>query len=94
MSDDPASPETRSHLYVDNPALAIRGTQEFRDDAVAITVLIWSHLGFKMAFAKAQRDTEVIWIGGHIRILDDRVINSILEEKYQEFLEIVREEHA
>ena len=47
-----------------------------------------------MAFAKAQRGTEVIWIGGHIRILDDMVIVSIPEEKYQEFLEIVREEHA
>ena len=85
MSDDPASPETRSHLYVDDPALAIRGTEEFRDDAVAITVLIWSLLGFKMAFDKAQRGTDVIWIGGHIRILDDRVIVSIPEEICQEF---------
>ena len=91
MSDDPASPETRSHLYVDDPALAIRSTQEFRDDAVAITVLIWSLLGFKMAFDRAQRATEVIWIGGHIRILDDRVIVSIPEEKCQEFLKIVNE---
>ena len=55
----PNALEARSHLYVDDPALAVRGTQEFWDDVVATTVLIKRLLGFQRAFATAERGTEV-----------------------------------
>ena len=53
--------------------------------------MIWSLLGFRLAFHKAHRGTTIVWIGGHITIERDRVIISILENKFMEFLSLVEE---
>ena len=89
MSASVKCPEARTQLYVDDPAITIRGTQNYRDDALATAVLIWRILGFPLAFQKAQRGTTVVWIGGLVEILSDRVVVSIPPEKLSEFLEIV-----
>ena len=77
MSPDKTKPEARIQLYVDDPAIAVRGTKQERDEIIAITVLIWLILGFKLAFPKAQRGTDLIWIGGQIQITHEAVIVSI-----------------
>ena len=91
MSQQPDKPDARSQLYVDDPAIAIRGTPAFRDDTIATAVLVWRLLGFKLAFHKAQRGTDVVWIGGRLKISEDKVVVSIPESKLQEFLSIVDE---
>ena len=37
-------------------AIAIRGTEQQRDEFVAVAVLVWRILGFDLSFHKAQRD--------------------------------------
>ena len=63
------------------------GTQNYRDDTLATAVLIWRILGFPLAFQKASMGTKVVWIGGLVEILSDRVVVSIPPEKLSEFLE-------
>ena len=89
ISDTVKCLEARTQLYVDDPAITIRGTQNFRDDALATAVLIWRMLGFPLAFQKAQRGTKVLWIGGFVELLSDRVVVSIPPEMLSEFLETV-----
>ena len=62
-------------FYVDDPALAIRGTQEFRDDAVTSQCSFGVSWALKWLWPKhseAQRSSGSV---------DDRVIVSIPEEK-------------
>ena len=35
-------PPARAQLFVDDPAIAISGTQDFRDEVVAVAVMIWA----------------------------------------------------
>ena len=49
MLSDTKNP-TAAQLYVDDPAIATSGTQEFKDDIVATAVLIWTILRFRLAF--------------------------------------------
>ena len=63
MSSQAKFPEARSQLYVDDPAIAIRGNEQQRDEFIAVAVLVWRLLGFDLSFHKAQRGTTVTWIG-------------------------------
>ena len=87
-SDSVKCPKARTQLYVDDPAITFRGTQNFRGDALATAVLIWRIIGFPLAFQKAQRGTKVLGIDGLVEILSDRVVVSI-PPKLSEFLETV-----
>ena len=91
MSPDKTKPEARIQLYVDDPAIAVQGTKQERGEIIAITVLIWLILGFKLAFPKAQRGTDLICIGGQIHITHEAVIVSIPPEKVKDFLGMVEE---
>ena len=51
---------------MDDPLAALRGDEEERRLNAAIVILVWSALGFKLAFAKGQLNKEVTWIGGTI----------------------------
>ena len=62
-------------IYVDDPIVAIRGTQHRRKRLVCIFTLAWLSLGFPLAFQKAQLGQSVSWIGaafawepGHVKI--------------------------
>ena len=90
MSADTKNPSARAQLYVDDPAIAISGTQEFKDDIVATAVLIWTLLGFRLAFHKAQRGNSIIWIGAQINIERDRVTVSIPETKLKHFFDLMK----
>ena len=50
--------------YADNLLAAILATEAERRMMAALMVLVWTALGFKLAFAKGQHDRKVAWIGG------------------------------
>ena len=76
--------ELRLVCYVDDPLAAVRGTAAERRLYVAIMVLVWEALGFKLAFAKGQLGRTVTWIGGTLTIdakgVTARVKDSITED--------------
>ena len=53
--------------YVDDPLAAISGTPERRKLIAAAIILIWTVLGFQLAFAKGQLGKNVTWIGGTLQ---------------------------
>ena len=58
------SDEMRLMCYVDDPLAALSGTPEQRRLLAATIILVWSVLGFKLAFVKGQLGQTVTWIGG------------------------------
>jgi hypothetical protein len=62
-----SSEEVRLMCYVDDPLAALSGSPERRRVLAATIILVWSALGFQLAFAKGQLDKEVTWIGGTIK---------------------------
>ena len=78
----------RLMCYVDDPLAALRGNEEERQLNAAIMILVWSALGFKLAFAKGQLNREVTWIGGTITaeaegvraVVKESIIEDILED--------------
>ena len=52
--------------YVDDPLAALSGSPERRRILAATIILVWSALGFPLAFAKGQLGKKVTWIGGTI----------------------------
>ena len=72
----------QSQLYVDDPAIATQGTQEVRDEVVTVAVMVrW----LKLAVSRAQRRTDLIWIGAQVHSFPDRVIASIRQEKLAQY---------
>ena len=61
------SDEMRLMCYVDDPLAAMSGTPEQRRLMTATIILVWSVLGFQLAFAKGQLSQTVTWIGGTLR---------------------------
>ena len=45
----------RGQLYVDDPALVVRGTQAARDEALDLTLLWWLLVGIPLAWKKGRR---------------------------------------
>ena len=62
-----ASEEVRLMCYVDDPLAALCGPPEHRRLLAATIILVWSVLGFQLAFAKGQLDQQVTWIGGTLK---------------------------
>ena len=59
--------------YVDDPLTALHGTAAERKCNVALVILVWEALGFKLAYSKGQLADEITWIGGTIRSETDGV---------------------
>ena len=83
-TSDPANPSVRIELYVDDPAVCIRGSARVRDRLLAKTVIVWAILGFPLAFHKAKRGACVDWIGAALSVGVDCVTVSVTEGKLQE----------
>ena len=62
----------RLQLYVDDPLLCVRGTDQERNTAMATVIALWSTLGVRLAFKKADRGDSVQWIGARMTVLDQR----------------------
>jgi len=58
-------PEAASLLcYVDDPLAGIVGTEDEINSYVAMIILTWKALGFRLSYAKGQIGHTVTWIGG------------------------------
>jgi hypothetical protein len=60
--------ELRLQCFVDDPALAFRGTARQRSWLLGCTLLLWVVLGFRFNWSKGHRGQEVPWIGAQIAI--------------------------
>jgi len=67
----------RLMCYVDDPLAALRGSEEDRKLNAAIMALVWSALGFKLAFAKGQLNKTVSWIGGTLTMEPNGVMAAL-----------------
>eukprot|EP00438_Fugacium_kawagutii_P001965 Skav210033 [mRNA] locus=scaffold706:75058:76350:+ [translate_table: standard] len=62
----------RMQCYVDDPIIAARGSTYMERSLTFLRVLVlWSALGFKLAWHKAQRGMSVTWIGISLSIEGD-----------------------
>ena len=80
-------PDTvRMMCYVDDPLAALLGDEDERCLHAAIMVLVWSALGFKLAYAKGQLDQVVTWIGGTITAEPDGIRAVVKESIIKDIL--------
>ena len=54
--------QARIEDYVDDPIISLCGCRAYRSRTIAIVVLLWSAIGFPLAFQKGARGTTVTWI--------------------------------
>ena len=80
--------EALLQTFVDDPIGCLTGSRRQRNLWLATIVLVWSALGFKLAFKKGQRGPEVVWIGGTIKVSHTGVEASIK----QSILDCIREQ--
>ena len=79
-------------VFVDDPWLAVRGTQATRDHHIAMVILAWRVMGVRLAFKKAHRGTNMNWIGANIDIPacakkeDCSVVATIAKARLEEVL--------
>ena len=56
----------RLQIYVDDPCICVMGNATQRDELMAATILFWACLGIRLAYRKASRGTQVVWIGAEL----------------------------
>ena len=86
-----AESSLRLQTYVDDPIFSLRGTKRQRDRSIAMVVLLWSGVGFELAFNKAERGRSVTWIGIDTKIVRARVVARIKADRVQELLQLCEE---
>lgn len=74
----------RLNVYVDDPVLAIQGSQAARRRISAKTVAFFGVLGVELSYEKAQLGTTVAWTGVKISFQGKQILVEIPEEKLQE----------
>jgi hypothetical protein len=60
--------ELRLQCFVDDPALAVRGSAKLRSWLLGCLLLFWVVLGFRFNWGKGTRGQEVPWIGAQVAI--------------------------
>ena len=60
--------EARLELYMDDPALAARGTPRQRADLFTVAILYWLALGIPLSWKKGGRGRYMDWIGASYRV--------------------------
>ena len=85
----PHGQEARLQVYVDDPLLATKGTNSRRTLLTALFLACFVILGVKLAFPKAQRSTDVTWIGIDIKIRDWIVEAVVPQDKLDALLVII-----
>ena len=58
----------RLMCFVDAPLAIIKGTPYERKLKVAVTILVWVALKFKLAYRRGQLSQPVTWIGGTLSV--------------------------
>ena len=74
----------RLHCFVDDPIAGVRGQKPQRRRYIAIMILVWEAVGFKLAYRKGQLGKEVTWIGATLQVTADgtsaRVKQTIVDD--------------
>ena len=91
---DPVIPDAeKMEVYVDDPAVAVRGTPENRMVKISMLMLAWTVLGVTLAIKKGQLGKQIDWIGATFNIADtDRgtVVVTIMEARLADLLQLAR----
>ena len=87
----PHGQEARLQMYVDDPLLALKGSEARRARLAARFLFVWLLLGMGVAFPKARFDRELVWIGVKLRITDSGIVASIPAEKAADLLALINE---
>ena len=70
--------------YVDDPLAVVMGDTTTRKTTMAMMVLVWESMGFRLSYKKGQRGRTVDWIGGTLTLNDDgitaKVKQSIIDD--------------
>ena len=56
----------RLQIYVDDPCICVMGNSTQRDEMMAATILLWAGFGIRLAYRKAARGMQVVWIGAEL----------------------------
>ena len=81
----------RGHIYVDDPVAIVTGTKETRTHSIAKTLTLWSALGGRVALHKADRGTEIKWIGAMFRVVPGGIAITIDKERTAKLLKVTQE---
>ena len=94
---DPVIPDAeRMEVYVDDPAVAVRGTPENRMAKISMLMLAWTVLGVTLAVKKGQLGKQIDWIGATFSIDNSdsgTVIVTIMESRLSDLLHLARQKH-
>ena len=88
---DGTETQARLQVYVDDPILGLRGSPRQRKRIAVKFVSTFLILGFQMAFAKAQLNHTVVWIGVEIQVKPWEILISLPLSKLQELEQIILE---
>ena len=75
-------------VYVDDPIMALRGTEEVARHHAALAILGWSVLGVPLAFKKGQFGQTAEWIGAQFKCENVGVMATITAARLQELREL------
>ena len=89
---DPVIPDAEKlQVYVDDPALAVRGTPANRKFKVSMLMLAWTVLGVTLAVKKGQLGRQIDWIGATFNVVDkNTVVVTIMEARLKDLLQLAR----
>ena len=85
----PHGQEARLQMYVDDPLLALKGSESHRARLVARFLCVWLLLGFDIAYAKAHYGQSLTWIGVRFQIREVDIVASIPPEKVADLLQLI-----
>ena len=76
-------------VYVDDPVIAIRGTERFRRTQVALVVFAWLLIGIPLASTKGQFAASIDWIGARISSQPAQISASIPQGRLDELRSMI-----
>ena len=86
-----ATQESRMQIYVDDPLTIIRGSPERTKRLATVSILVWTMLGFPLAFHKAVMSPTLTWVGVKLQLTPTDVRVEVPESKVQELLAMIND---
>jgi hypothetical protein len=92
--------ELRLQCYVDDPAVAVRGSKALRRHLLACLLLFWSVLGLQLSYSKGSVGQDIPWIGTRVKVTKQThpcglewagVLVTLQEQKMKELRDNVEE---
>ena len=83
--------ELRLQVYTDDPLAVVSGTKQQRDRLMTILLCTWMILGLKVAFHKATRGQDTVWIGARLLLQPRGITVTASEEMVKDITGLVRE---